>query len=323
MCVPSGVKANTNLCKKLSSAYLMAVLQKSPFSRRMWAQAMATTCYGIYFGTSSKQLDPAEGNSNNEGYALFQNTTWGSSAGPRFSNNVQITAGNFSGGADADAVKTNNNIENATLSTNIGGTAFTSVYDGTSIYNAILTYADGTTATVAAYDDGYIDGSTGDDLIGSTYVEPIASGSDKGDNSDAGLAESSDNDDYIRAGAGDDTVRAGAGNDRLDGGAGNDALYGEPEVLAPALHLIRMPGITRATPGWISYFHILFDEHQRVCADGDGSESLQPVQYTLAGLKRAQRPAICALFPDLSAGVPDPAARMMLKPKEAHMLLHR
>ena len=257
---------------------------------------MATTCYGIYFGTSSKQWDPTEVSSNNEGYALFQNTTWDCSEGPRFSNKVQIMAGNISGSADADAVKTNNNVENATLSTNFGGTACTLIYDGTSICNTTLTYADGTIATVTAYAGGYLDGSTGNYLIGSTYVEPIASGSDKIDNSDAGLAGSSGNDDYIRAGVGYDTVRAGAGNDMLDGGAGNDALYGEPEVLAPALHLIRMPGITRATPGWISYFHILFDEHQRVCADGDCSESFQPGQYTLAGLKRAQRPAICALF---------------------------
>lgn len=35
MCVPSGVNANTNLCKKLNLAYLMATLQKYPLSRRM------------------------------------------------------------------------------------------------------------------------------------------------------------------------------------------------------------------------------------------------------------------------------------------------
>ncbi|WP_426031737.1 Hint domain-containing protein [Cypionkella sp. TWP1-2-1b2] len=243
---------------------------------------MATTYYGIYLGTSTNQLDPTEGNSNNEGYALFQNTTWGSSAAPLFSNKVPITAGNLTGGADANALETNNNVENATLSTNIGGTAYTLVYDGTSIYNATLSYADGTIAavtavlvqttdgrlflmpensavydgdtakyeakpitsitfgsattfnntnfgadrTVTAYDDDYVDGTAGNDLIDSSYVEPIAGGSDKVDNSDASLAGSSGNDDYTRAGAGDDTVRAGAGNDVVYGGTGNDSVEG-------------------------------------------------------------------------------------------------
>ena len=606
---------------------------------------MAVTYYGIYLGTSTNQLDPTEGNSNSEGYALFQNTTWGSSAAPLSSQKVQITAGNYTGGAVSTALETNNSVENATLSTNIGGTAYTLIYDGTSIYSATLTYADGTTATVTAvvvqatdgrlflmpestavkdgdtakyeakpitsitfgtgssfnnsnfgadrtvtaFDDGYVDGTAGNDLIDSTYVEPIAGGSDKVDNSDAGLAGSSGNDDYIRAGAGDDTVRAGAGNDvvyggtgndsvesgigsdtvsgeagndllyggdgddsldggdgndalygglgndklfggsgndmldggdgadTLDGGAGNDALYGgagsdalyggvgydtllggtgadslfggdardtflggagdsidggeggddydvldlssygfaatnivydplnhengtvefldaaglvtgtlsfshiekviacfttgsmvltaqgkvavenlevgdlvltrdngfqpirwigrrdlsaaelaaapqfnpvriaqgalgrdlperdmqvspqhrmlintpraellfgEPEVLAAALHLIGMPGITRGAPGRISYFHILFDEHQLVCADGAWSESFQPGQHSLAGLEARQRQEIYALFPELGAGVAYPAARMMLKSREAHILLH-
>jgi len=86
-----------------------------------------------------------------------------------------------------------------------------------------------------------------------------------------------------------------------------DLLFGEPEVWAAAMHLIGMPGITRATPGRISYFHILFDEHQLVCADGAWSESFQPGQHTLAGLERGQRQEIFALFPDLSAGVSYPA----------------
>lgn len=87
-----------------------------------------------------------------------------------------------------------------------------------------------------AFDDGYIDGTAGGDLINGSYVEPVANGSDKVDNNDAGLAGSSGNDDYIRAGAGNDTVLsglgndsvyAGTGNDSVDGGDGNDTLYGE------------------------------------------------------------------------------------------------
>ncbi|MEZ5913440.1 MAG: Hint domain-containing protein [Paracoccaceae bacterium] len=89
---------------------------------------------------------------------------------------------------------------------------------------------------VTAFDDGYVDGTSGNDLIDASYVEPVAGGSDRIDNNDAGLPGAIGNDDYVRAGAGNDTVLAGAGNDivygglgadSLDGGAGNDALFGE------------------------------------------------------------------------------------------------
>lgn len=89
---------------------------------------------------------------------------------------------------------------------------------------------------VTAFDDGYVDGTAGDDRIDASYVEPVAGGSDRIDNNDAGLSGATGNDDHVRAGAGNDTVLAGAGNDivfggsgndSLDGGTGNDTLYGE------------------------------------------------------------------------------------------------
>ncbi|MBS0565081.1 MAG: Hint domain-containing protein [Proteobacteria bacterium] len=82
------------------------------------------------------------------------------------------------------------------------------------------------TRQVTGFDDGYVDGTAGNDLIDASYVEPIAGGSDKIDNNDAGLAGSSGNDDYVRAGAGNDTVLAGDGNDTVDGGTGNDSIDG-------------------------------------------------------------------------------------------------
>lgn len=84
--------------------------------------------------------------------------------------------------------------------------------------------------------DGYVDGTSGNDLINAKYVEPAANGTDRVDANDAMLAGRSGNDDDIRAGAGDDTVfsglgndqiHAGTGNDLVDAGAGDDTLYGE------------------------------------------------------------------------------------------------
>jgi Ca2+-binding RTX toxin-like protein len=79
---------------------------------------------------------------------------------------------------------------------------------------------------VTGWDDGYVDGTAGNDLIDGSYVEPIALGTDKVDNNDAGLPGATGNDDHIRAGAGNDTVLAGLGNDVAFGGIGDDQLFG-------------------------------------------------------------------------------------------------
>ncbi|WP_297768434.1 Hint domain-containing protein [uncultured Roseovarius sp.] len=76
------------------------------------------------------------------------------------------------------------------------------------------------------WDDGVVDGTGGNDLIDSGYVEPITSGSDRVDNGD-GLSGAGFNDDVIEAGAGSDTVLAGLGEDLVSGGTGADSLSGE------------------------------------------------------------------------------------------------
>ena len=80
---------------------------------------------------------------------------------------------------------------------------------------------------MTGWDNGIIDGTSGNDLIDGSYVEPIANGSDRVDGGD-GLsgAGSGWNDDSIRAGAGNDTVRAGLGNDTVDGGTEADSIDG-------------------------------------------------------------------------------------------------
>lgn len=81
--------------------------------------------------------------------------------------------------------------------------------------------------TVTGLDDGFVEGTAGNDLINAGYVEPIANGSDKIDGGDgitsAGTAWQ---DDRVRAGAGNDTVLSGLGNDFVDGGTGADSIDG-------------------------------------------------------------------------------------------------
>ena len=100
-----------------------------------------------------------------------------------------------------------------------------------------------------------------------------------------------------------------------------EMLFGEHEVLVPALHLVGLPGIVRAPDGDVTYVHVLLDRHEIICADGAWSESFQPATRMLSGMDGAQRDEILALFPGLAAQeVAFPAARLSLKAHEARVL---
>jgi Ca2+-binding RTX toxin-like protein len=72
--------------------------------------------------------------------------------------------------------------------------------------------------------DGYVDGTTGDDLIDLAYAgDPNG---DFIDANDALLPGEAPQDDIVRAGAGNDTVFALQGNDEITGAAGDDVIYG-------------------------------------------------------------------------------------------------
>ncbi|WP_424942059.1 Hint domain-containing protein [Aliiroseovarius crassostreae] len=70
--------------------------------------------------------------------------------------------------------------------------------------------------------DGYVDGSSGDDLIDGSYTgDPT---DDMVDAGDAVLPGMVGDDDHIRAGAGDDTIAPGAGDDIVEAGDGDDRI---------------------------------------------------------------------------------------------------
>ena len=97
-----------------------------------------------------------------------------------------------------------------------------SITGGTTSYAGI-----GIDRTVTGFDDGYVEGTAGNDLIDSSYVEPTVNGTDRIDNGDGtSSAATGWQDDVVLAGAGNDTVFSGAGNDSVDGGDGDDSLIG-------------------------------------------------------------------------------------------------
>lgn len=75
--------------------------------------------------------------------------------------------------------------------------------------------------------------------------------------------------------------------------------FGEEELIAAAAFLVNGATIIRRTMPLVTYFHILFDTHQLVLAQGAWSESYQPGSYSLPGLDERARWKLLELFPEL------------------------
>jgi hypothetical protein len=80
-----------------------------------------------------------------------------------------------------------------------------------------------------------------------------------------------------------------------------ELLFGEPEVLVAAAHLVDGDRIARAPRAVVTYVHLMCADHEIVLAAGVPSESFNPGPAFLRQ-DRAVRDELAALFPDL----PDP-----------------
>ncbi|MFS4582698.1 Hint domain-containing protein [Phaeobacter sp. C3_T13_0] len=77
-------------------------------------------------------------------------------------------------------------------------------------------------------------------------------------------------------------------------------MFGETEVLIPAIRLTALPGIyVTETQDHVSYFHMLFDDHEIVQANGAPSESLLVTERSLTALSPTAQDELTLLFPDL------------------------
>lgn len=100
-----------------------------------------------------------------------------------------------------------------------------------------------------------------------------------------------------------------------------ELLFGVPEVLVAALHMVGLPGIDRTVVPSVSYVHLMFDRHEIILANGAWSESFQPGSAMLDAMDQAQRDEILELFPDIDQSGTYPAARPALRGREARVLL--
>ncbi|MEM7210871.1 MAG: Hint domain-containing protein [Pseudomonadota bacterium] len=101
-----------------------------------------------------------------------------------------------------------------------------------------------------------------------------------------------------------------------------ELMFDEAEVLAAAKHLVNGDTIYVEEGGEVEYFHMLFDQHEIVTANGAPSESFHPGEQGLSWLEEEVREEIFAIFPELRIEVEGygPAARTSLKGWEARAL---
>lgn len=106
------------------------------------------------------------------------------------------------------------------------------------------------------------------------------------------------------------------------GGWQSELLFGEAEHLVVAKHLVNGDTIYRAENRPVEYFHMLFDQHEIIYANGIATESFHPNAGGLSAIASENREEIFALFPELRDNVLSygPSVLPTLKKHEVEVL---
>lgn len=101
-----------------------------------------------------------------------------------------------------------------------------------------------------------------------------------------------------------------------------ELMFGEDEILVAAKHLINGDTIFRKPGGVVEYFHMMFDQHEIVYAEGCASESFYPGEVAMGSLDEEVQEEIFTLFPELRNGCLSygQSARMEINAREAVVL---
>ena len=120
----------------------------------------------------------------------------------------------------------------------------------------------------------------------------------------------------------DRDLRVSPGHRMLITGWRAEVLFGKNEVLVAAKDLVNGDTIYRDEDVVVEYYHLLFDRHEIITAEGIPSESFHPALAGLDNLDIAARDEIFALFPELRDARSDLGglAHLALSTAEAHLL---
>lgn len=102
-------------------------------------------------------------------------------------------------------------------------------------------------------------------------------------------------------------------------------MCGEAEALVAAKHLRKIDGIDMATDvSSVVYYHMMFDQHEIVIANGALTESLYTGAQALKAIDPAALEELFLLFPDLQENGHRPAsARFLMKGRKGRQLVRR
>ncbi len=75
---------------------------------------------------------------------------------------------------------------------------------------------------------------------------------------------------------------------------------GETEALIEASALVGKPGVMCVIPHYLTYIHVLFDQHEVILSDNLWSESFYLGRPTIAALLREQNSALKEVFPEIA-----------------------
>ncbi len=78
-----------------------------------------------------------------------------------------------------------------------------------------------------------------------------------------------------------------------------EALFGEAELLAHASHLCDGDRVFKAPVAEVTYFHLLFDQHEIISAFGSWSESFAPSDAAMSTVDEKTHAELLKLFPQL------------------------
>lgn len=103
-----------------------------------------------------------------------------------------------------------------------------------------------------------------------------------------------------------------------------ELLFGENEVLIPAVHLIDGKSVTRETVDTVTYIHIMFEQHEIIFANGIATESFHPGSFGVDSLAPRAREELFALFPEMRSDLASygQSARTSLRAREARALVN-
>jgi len=101
-----------------------------------------------------------------------------------------------------------------------------------------------------------------------------------------------------------------------------ELLFGAPEVLVAAKHLLGMPGVSQAPQTMVTYFHVMLDHHQILFAEGAETESFYASEQGLSAISTHCKARLFEAFPHLETDLAayGETVRPCLKPHEARLL---